>query len=260
MINYGKFFSEVRKQFGPLTQQQVDGYNYILAAWEAKFWERTSLPQMCVVLATAYHETAHTMQPIAEIGNSAYFTRLYDITGARPDLARRMGNVRPGDGIRYRGRGFVQLTWFVNYDRATRRLRELKLIEPSIDLVANPDMVMQPAIAVLILFIGMEEGWFTGKTLDATVDDRIDGDEHKDFLASRKIINGTDRDELIAGYAMKYLKVLSACVTPDKALAPPAIKPPEAVPVPQQGAPAGASAWNSFWSAVADLFGDKRKG
>lgn len=251
------FLAGVRKAFGPLSQQQVDGYNFILQTWETHFWERTSIPQMCVVLATSYHETAHSMQPIAEIGNAAYFTRMYDIRGARPALARQYGNLLPGDGIRYRGHGYVQLTWRVNYEEATKRLRELKLIDDE-DFVATPDLVMLPKYAVLILFIGMEEGWFTGRKLDAIIDDKIDGDEHEDFLKSRAIINGHDRDELIAGYAMKYLGVLKAAVKPGAAVAAPAPAKKDVMEV-AEATPAGAAAWNRFWTSVAEVFGDHRK-
>jgi len=51
------------------------------------------------------HETASTMQPIKEIGNAAYFKRMYDIEGARPAKARELGNIHPGDGAKFCGMG-----------------------------------------------------------------------------------------------------------------------------------------------------------
>ncbi|RZK38651.1 MAG: hypothetical protein EOO90_21515, partial [Pedobacter sp.] len=33
------------------------------------------------------------------------FKRMYDPKGDRPEVARRLGNVHPGDGARYAGRG-----------------------------------------------------------------------------------------------------------------------------------------------------------
>lgn len=256
-VNRAKFFSHVRKKpfGGRLTVSQVQGMESILHAWESRFWKRTSVPQMAVMLATTYHETAHTMQPIEEIGNDAYFTRLYDVKGSNPDRARKYGNIYPGDGIRFNGKGFVQLTWRDNYRRATKRLRELKLIGPDIDFEKNPELVMVPDYAVLIMFIGMEEGWFTGKKLDDIVDDNVDGDEFKDFVASRKIINGTDRDVKIAGYAMDFLAALVPSVTDAPPLVP--ILPD---PLPEQGTKdqiAGASAWNRFWENVGELFNRK---
>lgn len=251
IVDRAKFYSVVRRKFGGLTQGFVDGTNAILDAWELTYCKNTSVPQFAVCLATAYHETAHTMKPISEIGDAAYFTRLYDVSGSNPDRARRMGNVSVGDGIKYNGKGLVQLTWFVNYEKATKRLQELGLIDKSVDFTKSPELVKVMRYAIAIMFIGMEEGWFTGQKLDAIVDDEIDGDEFEDFKKSRKIINGKDRDELIAGYAMVFLDALKASVDPRAKVALPApVVIEQKLPA---DSPAGASAWNRFWTAVAEL-------
>lgn len=54
----------------------------------------------------------------------------------------RMGNTEAGDGYKYRGRGFVQLTGKANYEAAGKAL--------GIDLVNNPDLAAVPAIAAQI--------------------------------------------------------------------------------------------------------------
>lgn len=64
------------------------------------------------------------------------------------DLARRLGNVRPGDGARYRGRGLIQTTGRANYLLTTRRLREL-LGESVPDFVVAPALLEQPLWAAL---------------------------------------------------------------------------------------------------------------
>lgn len=212
-MNREAFFQSIRKNIGPLTQRMVDGSNIILDVWEQNFKTRTPKTQFAVCLATTYHETGHTMWPIREMGNDAYLTKNYDVRGKNPDRARKMGNVRPGDGIRYCGRGDVQLTWYVNYLKATTRLRQLMLIAPDVDFTKDPDKVMDPKIAALIMFIGMNEGWFTCKTLDQFVDPVVDGNEHAQFVKARAIINGSDRAELIAGYADKFLMALTAAGT-----------------------------------------------
>lgn len=205
-------FDHIRKSLfqGSMSQGQVDGLNAILDQWEINFRQKTPLTQLAVCLATAYHETARTMRPIKEMGSNEYLRINYDVTGRNPERARRFGNVNPGDGLKYCGRGLVQLTWKVNYEKATRRLKELKLINQDVDFVRDPTKVMEPHTASLIMFLGMEEGWFTGKKLDDMVDPVIDGDEHADVVASRKIINGTDRAEMIAGYSDKFLEALVA--------------------------------------------------
>ena len=54
----------------------------------------------------------------------------------------RMGNDDPGDGYKYRGRGYIQLTGKGNYEAMS------KLI--GVDLVNNPDLAAQPDYAAQI--------------------------------------------------------------------------------------------------------------
>lgn len=58
-------------------------------------------------------------------------------------LAARLGNTQPGDGPRYKGRGFIQLTGRANYAYYGRRL--------GVDLINNPDLALDPVIASRIL-------------------------------------------------------------------------------------------------------------
>lgn len=211
MIDRKTFFDNIRSLHkGALTQSQVLGYGVILDAWAQRFSARTPLTQLGYVLATSYHETAGTMQPIKEYGSHAYFIHMYDVRGNRPGLARSMGNTTPGDGPRYCGRGFVQLTWRANYAKATDRLRELGVLSAFDSLVQSPDLAMRADIAAAILFEGMEGGWFTGRSLDDVIDAKVDGDEFADYVKARRIINGSDRADLIAGYAVRYQAALLA--------------------------------------------------
>jgi putative chitinase len=148
-------------------------------------------------LATAYHETAHTMQPIKEAGGAAYYTRMYDIQGNRPDVARTLGNLYPGDGAKYAGRGYVQLTGRTNYAKASN---ELGLGDA---LITTPDRAMEDQIAAKVMRLGMVEGWFTGKGLDSFLSDDRAGNLDQ-FINCRRIINGYDRAPMIAGYAMEF--------------------------------------------------------
>ena len=190
-LNRSAFFDAVReKPFGGrLSQGQVDGMNAILDACPPDL----STDRLAYCLATPVVETARTMQPIKEYGGASYFRRMYDIQGERPAKARELGNLTPGDGALFCGRGYVQLTGRSNYQRATTRLRTLGYLTPTDDLEKTPDLAMRPDVAAAILFVGMGEGWFTGRKLsDYFTTGRADAVE------ARRIINGQDRAVEIA--------------------------------------------------------------
>lgn len=148
------FFDTARDSvLGPtLEQGEVDGCNALLAVMDG-----APLAWTAYALATAYHETAGKLHPIREYGSTNYFDRRYGPppVGQKPALARSLGNTQPGDGSRYCGRGFVQLTGRRNYDLWSGVL--------GVDLVGNPDKALEPAIAARIMREGMTRGAFTGK-------------------------------------------------------------------------------------------------
>jgi len=94
-----------------------------------------STPTAVATIATVAVETGN-FWPVKERGGPGYLTDLYE---GRVDL----GNNQPGDGARFRGRGFVQITGRVNYTRYAA--------ETGHDLVGNPDLAMDPAVAADIL-------------------------------------------------------------------------------------------------------------
>lgn len=192
-------FLRSNSMLGPkISPAEFQGCEAILAACDKR---HHPLSWVACELATAYHETAHTMQPVDEYGSAAYFLRMYDINGSRPAVAKRLGNLTPGDGIKYHGRGYPQTTGRANYEKAGKKL--------GLDLVGNPELMKDPAIAAEVMARGMEEGWFTGKKLADYLP--ASGKATKaQFVATRPIINGTDRAELIAGYALQFQDALVA--------------------------------------------------
>ena len=208
-MNRQAFFDAVRSNpfGGRLSKSQTDGITAILDEWDKR--RLTDVRWLSYMLATTKHETAHTMQPIVERGKKAYFDK-YD---GRKDL----GNTVPGDGYRFRGRGFVQLTGRTNYVRASAKL--------GVDLVAMPDRALDPTIAAAIMFEGMTAGWFTGKKL---ADYFTDG--KADWKNARRIINGLDKAASIANYGKAFYAAL--LLASDKSRNKPA---PLLIPTPAPG-------------------------
>ncbi len=189
-IDRAAFFSGYRDAFGKLTHPQVVGIDLLLG-----FIEADPLPDVrwiAYLLATIKHECADTWMPIDEKGGASYF-RKYD---GRADL----GNTQPGDGARYHGRGYVQLTGRKNYAKMGGLL--------GTDLIGNPDLAKVPLTAYQIACVGMAKGLFTGKGLMDYLGAQTD------WVNARRIINGTDKAKVIAGYAETLFRSLSAAIRP----------------------------------------------
>jgi hypothetical protein len=198
-VDLKPFFDGVRSRFGALSQNQVDGLGHLLAATA-----ELPLTHRAYVLATAWHETGPAssnlhMTPRLEIWGPSRAQRGYE---GRSDL----GNTLPGDGRRFLGRGYVQITGRRNYARASFATGK--------DLTSNPDLALDPDIAARIIVDGMSQGWFTGRSLA----------ESTSYADMRRIVNGSDKAELIAGYARDFEAALKAI--------PPAPKPEPVPPLP----------------------------
>ncbi|MBW6421254.1 hypothetical protein KX729_07355 [Rhizobium sp. XQZ8] len=199
-LNRALFFDAVRSGLfqGRLSQAQVDGLEAILSGWRARVPDGRS-DALAYVLATAFHETAATMQSVRETlatTDAAAIARL-DRAFAKGLLSNvRTPYWRPDDeGKSWLGRGLVQLTHRRNYETMST--------VTGIDLVADPARAMQMDVAVAILIEGMRRGSFTGKRLDDYF-----GPRKTDWLGARRIINGTDRAALVARHASAFLKAL----------------------------------------------------
>ena len=187
------FFDIVRNGLlGPtLSADEVAGCNAILDAFEG-----TRVMDKAYALATAYLETNHTMLPVVEAywlspnARYAYCTRMYDIKGARPAKARELGNLQPGDGALYCGRGYCQVTGRKNYQDLDNRLGYHGA------LVKNPDMMLQPEVAAKVMALGMKLGSFTGRKLSDF--------QPGQYVEMRTIINGHDRAQDIADFAKSF--------------------------------------------------------
>lgn len=188
-----KFFDNYRKDFGSLNQSVVDAIEFLLSGFETTP-EWNDIHTIAYALSTIFHETAHTFLPITEYGGESYFKKY--------DGRASLGNNKPGDGARFKGRGYVQITGRTNYTRFSKLL--------GVDLVKNPELTLKPEIAFSIMTLGMHKGYFTGKKLS----DYINASK-TDYKNARRIINGTDKAATLATYATKFEKILTNSVSTD---------------------------------------------
>jgi putative chitinase len=183
-IHRDYFFDAIRHYLagGSLTQAQVDGCTVLLDWFDT---ENPPIPDahhlddrmLAYCLATAWHETAFTMQPVTEYGGEAYLK-------SKPYYP-------------WYGRGYVQLTWEANYQHQDDKLGLRGT------LMANPDRALEPALATRILLLGMADGDFTGKRLGHYFTADL-----TDWYNARRIVNGTDKASDIAAYAEKFHNAL----------------------------------------------------
>ena len=186
------FFDVVRESrifVNGLKPDQVSGMETVCSVAKAAAWP---IAFTAYALATAAHETAYKMQPVRE----AFWL---DENWRRAHLHRYYP---------FYGRGYVQLTWKENYERADREL------DLGGRLISNLDVALDPDIAARIMVRGMQEGWFAG--------DRKTGKRHTlalhlpasgvanaaQMTSARRIINGTDKNREIAAVAIKFQNAL----------------------------------------------------
>ena len=140
--------------------------------------------QIAYVLATAEHES-DSFRTLEEYSSGAQYE-------GRADL----GNTIAGDGVRFKGRGYVQLTGRLNYTSYSEIA--------GLQLTRFPLIVMNwPALSVFVIVDGMMRGVYTKRKLGDFV-----SNSKQDFYNARQVINGHDRAEKIADQASDWLRQL----------------------------------------------------
>ena len=177
-MNEAYFFERLRRAvFGGRLTARQVDGMNQILAYRDTKWPKMPDAELAYLLATVVHETAFEMQPIRERGGQKYLQ-------SKPYFP-------------FYGRGLVQITWERNY----------KLFK-----VSPPDAALEWPVALDIAFRGMILGLFTGKKLADYI-----GPGKCDYVAARRIINGTDRARLIAGYARSVQDALKQANQPTKA-------------------------------------------
>lgn len=188
-INRVKFYEGYRLKFGKISEEQFQDLDFFLNKLDlsekitGENWDIVRA-KYAYVFATVYWETAQTFDPISEYGSRRYLmSKSY---------------------YPYYGRGYVQLTWEVNYMKFGEFL--------GLDLVNSPHLANEPENAWLILEEGMTRNWnvkrqddpnFTAYTLEDCFNDR-----EINPVKARRIINGTDKAQQIASIYYKFHSII----------------------------------------------------
>lgn len=157
----------VKRFFAGAKLSSVQRYlPYVLASLRA-----LGLTDRAMVLAALGTIRAETdgFVPIAE------FPSQYNTRPGMPPFSSYdhiLGNSQPGDGYKYRGRGFVQLTGLTNYRRYGR--------EVGIDIENFPDLANAPEVAAALLATYLLQHADAMRTALAA----------KNYLKARKLVNG----------------------------------------------------------------------
>ena len=182
------FFDTIRVTLfgGRLSRVQVDRVQALLI--EMQRVELVTPERGAYILATAHWETDRFNAMEEYASGEAY--------EGRSDL----GNVKPGDGKRYKGRGFPMLTGRRNYQMASEMTGR--------DLIENPALASDPDLSAMVIVLGMMGGLFTKRSLAAFINDG-----KTDFIQARKVVNGLDRAEVVADLAERYLQAITLAIS-----------------------------------------------
>lgn len=181
------------KQAPKVSQEQLQQAQSLLVSGPAKILANVAKAngiqgtELAQFMAQCAHETAN-FSTLKEFGGKLDFKK-YDIKH-NPQKAKLLGNVHPGDGYRYFGRGFIQLTGRDNYRRAGEAL--------GLPLEKHPELAERPDVAAKIAV------WFWQHRVQSQVNNFNDTrqatkpinsglhglqDRHTKFLAMNELIN-----------------------------------------------------------------------
>lgn len=143
--------------------------------------------ELIAFIAQVAHET-NDFSTLIEQGTKKYFRR-YE-PKSNPRTAKILGNVKNGDGEKYKGRGFVQLTGRYNYKHAGKAL--------GLPLEDKPQLLENPSVSFKVAM------WYWNTRVKSKIED------FEDVVTVTKLINGgtnglKDRKEKFE----KYLALLS---------------------------------------------------
>lgn len=152
----------------------------------------TDKRMVAYILATAYWESGETMQPVEEIGKGA---------GHRyGSMFKQSGEPYTTPPFLYYGRGLVQVTFYENYEMLQN---QSYAIAQGWKFLTDPTLLLEMEPSVWAMVHCMYHGSFTGVGLPKYFNAQV-----TDPLNARRIVNGTDQADRIAGFYEELLAFL----------------------------------------------------
>jgi hypothetical protein len=173
---------KIRLHKGNLTDKQAKRLGIILHY--CKKYKVTDARKVAYIVITAWHESDELLDLTEDRASKTKNPTLYL-------LQNRYWHTG------YWGRGFVQITWESNYRKMGKLLK--------IDLVRNPDHMLDEHLAAEALVLGMKLGTYTGRKLCDYFNE-----SRTDWVNARRIVNGLDRAKELAAQAQSLYEALES--------------------------------------------------
>lgn len=202
-MNRAKFYDVLRSQpsgmFGrTLSQTTVKNIEGILEAFLTHGDGKAGT--LAYALATVRGEVGINMAPVREgfaktdAGARRAVNNLARKRGPSSAVARYARPTGPYGHVYY-GRGYPQLTWMDNYRASSA--------DAGVDLVKNPDAMLDPVISARVLIRGLMDGRWNGARK---------GIQHylqrNDLKNARRTVNVTDKWQMFAGFYKDFLEAI----------------------------------------------------
>ncbi len=210
VVDKARFYQVIRKYYDVYDKvgNHYAGTDSILDQWNDD--QRMKDDRwLAYILATAYHETAFRMYPVRETlasTDESAINRLENFYQRRGATGPVYWRPVEETGKAYFGRGYVQLTWDWNYQRADLRFGIDHEQRNPDSYYWNPDLALNPESSIRITYDGMVYGWYTGHCLLR----HIQPNRRADYGEARRIINGIDKAAEIGQHASHFQEAIEA--------------------------------------------------
>jgi len=192
-----------------IAEKRKEQINFLFDKFEQSEF---TLKQCAYILATVKHESNQTFKPIAEgywikENRIKKLYKYYELNNPGALITIFPNGINPPT---YEGRGRIQTTHSYNYKKIGDIL--------GLDLITNPDLLLQNDIDWEVLELGFTKGVWTGKKISDYINKDI-----TDYYNCRRVVNGLDKADLIRSYAEEFESGMIELPNPEP-------RPPEIIP------------------------------